>query len=86
VRYDGWKYVHHLSDVSFADELYDLARDPDENNNLAPDRQDKVTELQTLLQQHLNKPQRRAVLHSSELSTEELETMREHLEKMGYMQ
>jgi hypothetical protein len=51
IHHDGWKLVHHL--LSNYDELYQLATDPEERNNLAQERPDLVQSLGRLLGQRV---------------------------------
>jgi arylsulfatase A-like enzyme len=48
VRTQRWKYIHYR-DISEADELYDLTKDPYEMTNLIGDPRAPRTEMQTRL-------------------------------------
>jgi len=74
----GYKLI--LDEVADVCELYDLARDPSESRDLAPEEPERVAQLRALIESHVRATQASALQADTELSPQE----RLDLEALGY--
>lgn len=86
VRAAGWKYACNISDPAMPPELYDLANDPAERDNLAAKLPQQAATMRALLDSHLRGGQYNGVALTDELSEGELKKLAKHLEMLGYLE
>lgn len=86
VRYDGWKYAYDAAKPAIPEELYDLAVDPEETNNLAAEMPGKTAEMRVLIEQHTQQATTAAVAMQDEMSEAEMAGLADHLRKLGYVE
>ncbi len=81
------KYIHDYDQDGGRDELYDLAADPGETNNLAADHQDRVAHLRQLVFDWVIQERELKRCYSTEMVSTNLdaETIRQ-LKAIGYLQ
>jgi hypothetical protein len=82
VRTESLKYCRGLQDTAIPEELYDLAADPEETTNLAPD-DPRVGPMRTLLEDLTGEVTQRDF--EASLSAEDRETVRVRLRNLGYI-
>jgi arylsulfatase A-like enzyme len=83
VRTPEWKYI--WDGQSGAEELYDLARDPGEQDNIAVSACEKRAELARIVQEHLGSLTRSDSVQEGPRTTMDGDLLSERLRELGYL-
>lgn len=82
VRAENWKYI--LNTQREREELYDLESDPNEQSDVSRENRDRLTELRTLVEQHIERVEEtNAGVNTTR--TERDEEVETRLRKLGYL-